>query len=160
MAGLDIRNCFTYAYSNGTYTDLFQAFTAGMISMNEIDLDVAGIRIGGGAKPPWLIVKVGPADFATNTGGANIKLVNHTDTIAMDGTGHDILCYRFALGVMVANALLVNQPLPNFIYERYLRIEFEPHTANATAGKLCAYLSDGPEAAVAPIPLTVLNGFS
>jgi len=159
MAMIDIRNSFTYAYSAGTYADQFQAFTAGMISMNEIDLDVAGIQLAGSSKPPYFIVRVGTV-FAGNTGGAQIKLVTHTATIAFDGSGHDILCYRFAMAVMAAGALLINQALPHFDYERYLRMEFEPFTADASGGTLCAYLSDGPEPAVTVPHMTVEDGFS
>jgi len=160
MSMIDIRNCFTYAYSLDTGEDFFQTFTAGAVSTNEIDLDVAGIQIAGGGKPPWLIVKVGPLDFVTNSGGAQIKLVTHTATITFDGSGHDILCYRFALTVMAANALLVNQALPHFDYERWLRIEFEPFGADATVGKIGAWLSDGPEPAVTVPHMTVADGFS
>ena len=160
MAMIDLRNCFTYAYSAGTAADLYQTFTAGAVSTNELNLDVAGIQIAGSSKPPWLIVKVGPLDFVTNSGGAQIKLVTHTATISFDGSGHDVLCYRYALTVMAANALLVNQALPHFDYEKFLRIEFEPFGADATVGKLCAFLSDGPEPAVTVPHMTVEDGFS
>jgi len=158
---IDIKNCFTYAYSLNTSADYYASCTIGALLTNDIDLDVAGIQIAGGSKPPWLIVKVGPADFASNTGGANIKLITDSaDPVFDAATATDVLCYRFALAVMVANALLINQPLPHFDYKRYLSIEFEPHTADATAGQLCAYLADGPEPAITAPAQTVLNGFS
>ena len=161
MAQLDLRNCFTYAYSGGLVADLYQTFTAGALSTNYIDLDVAGIQISGGAKPPWLIVKVGPVAFATNTGGAQIKLINDSVVPVFDvASGTDVVVYRFAMATMAANALLVNQALPHFDYKRYLSLEFEPFTADATTGKLCAYLSDGPESGItAPVQI-VTDGFS
>jgi hypothetical protein len=161
MAQLDIKNCFTYAYSAGTFTDFLQTFTAGALSTNYIDLKVAGIRISGATKPPWLIVRVGPANFAGNTGGAQIKLICDSVIPVFDAaTATDVVVYRFAMAVMVANALLVNQPLPFFDYKRYLSIEFEPHTADASAGQLIAYLSDGPEEGITAPAQTVTDGFS
>ena len=159
MSSFNLRNSFTYAYSAGTGADQFQTFTAGAVSTNELNLDVAGIQIAGGNHPSWLIAKVGTV-FASNTGGAQIKLVTHTATISFDGSGHDILCYRFAMAVMVAGAVLINQPLPHFDYEKFLRAEFEPFTADATTGTIAIYLSDGPEPAVTVPHQTVEDGFS
>ena len=157
---IDLRNSFTYAYSAGTYADHFAAFTAGMISTNDIDLDVAGIQIAGAAKPPWLIVKVGTV-FAGNTGGAQIKLITDSvDPVFDAATASDVLVFRFTMAQMAAGALLVNCALPHYDYKRYLSLEFEPFTADASGGTLCGYLSDGPEPAVTVIGQTVEDGFS
>ena len=143
MAGIDVRTCFTYAYSAGTVADFYQSVTADAASTNYLDLDVAGIMISGGCKPPWLIVKVGTA-FAT-TVSINFRLQTDSDS-GFATTLRDVFQARFALAQLTAGALLINQALPNLDFQRYMRLYFDVFT-NATAGTICAYLSDGPESA-------------
>ncbi len=147
MAGLDVRNTFTYAYSDGLATDWDQAVTVDVASTNILDLDVAGIRIAGGGHPPWLIVKVKVAFLSIVS--INIRLQTDSD----DGfatTLRDIFQARFALAQLTAGALLINQALPHLDYQRYLRLYFDVFTS-ATAGTLIGYLSDGPEPAVSDV---------
>lgn len=143
---LDIKTCFTYAYSLGTFADFIQTVTAEAKSTNVIDLDAANLNIVGSSKPPWLIVKVGSVDFATCV-SMEIKLLT-ASAANLTTNAKEVLMFRFARATMVAGALLVNIPLPNFKYLQYLGLEFTPFTS-ATAGGFLAYLSDGPEPAVA-----------
>ena len=152
MAAIDINNCFTYAYSAGTQDDFFQAVTAQAWSTNAIDLDAAGIRIAGGSKPPWYIVKVGTA-LATCV-SMEIRLVTGTALTSGDisAGAKEVKIHRFLRATMAAGALLINEPLGHFDYQRYLQVEFKPFTS-ATGGTFLAYLSDGPETAVTDIDL-------
>jgi len=130
---IDIRTCFTYAYSAGTYADFFQTVTADAASTNLIDLDVAGIKIAGGSKPPWLIARVGTA-FAT-TVSINFRL--QTDSASGFATTlRDVMTVRVPLANLdAAGDLAINQPIPHFDYQRYMRVYFDVFT-NATAGTI------------------------
>lgn len=146
---IDIKTCFTYAYSAGTYADFYQTVTAEAKSTNVIDLTVAGIKIAGGARPPWLIVKVGTA--AASCVSLEIKLLTATAANLTTGA-KEVKLFRFLLAQMTAGALLINEPLGHFDYQRYLGLEFTPFT-NLTAGTFLAYLQDGPESAVTDIDM-------
>lgn len=151
---IDLKTCFTYTYSAGTDADLYEAITAASLSANYINLDAAGIRIAGG-KPPWLIVKVGTI-FATMV-SLGIKIVSDSVIPVLDAaTGIDVVIHRFAVGVMTAGALLINEPLPHFKYRKFLSLEWEPYT-NGT-GTLLAYLQQGPETAEDVVAQTVEAG--
>lgn len=150
MGQLDTQNCFTYAYSAGTFTDFVQAITADAASTNYIDLRVAGIRISGGSKPPYLIVKVITA-FVT-TVSINFRLQTGSTT-GFATTLRDVFQARFALAALTAGALIINQALPNLDFQRYLRMYFDVFTS-ASAGTVIAYLSDGPEPGVADVDQT------
>jgi len=145
---LDIRTCFTYAYSDGSVSDFYQDVTgAEEVSSNVIDLDKAGIVIAGSARPPWWILRVGTV-FATCV-SMDFKLI--TATAADLTTGVKVVASgRFLLAQLTAGALLINQPLGNFDYQRYLGLEITPFT-NATTGTIVSYLADGPEPAVTDI---------
>jgi len=159
MAQIDINNCFTYAYSAGTFADFSLAVTSAALSTNYIDLKTAGIKIAGGSKPPWLIARV-TTDFATCV-SMGIKLITDSVIPVLDAaTAKDVMIFRFLLASLkttVNGGLIINNPLPHFDYQRYLTIEFEPYT-NATAGKILIFLSDGPEPAVTDIGQTVEAG--
>ena len=60
---------------------------------------------------------------------------------------------RVALADLTAGKVVVNQQLPNLIYQRYLRLYFDVFTS-AGAGTFIAYLSDGPEDAETDFDLT------
>ena len=149
----DTRTCFTYAYSAGTYADYYQAITANAVSTNTLDLDAAGLAIAGGSKPPWLVARVGTASDAAVS--IEIKLV--TATAADLTTGQKQLkLFRFQGGggtsQMTAGALLINEPLGHFKYQRYLGIEFTTFTDDTTL-TIAVGLNDGPEFAVTDIDL-------
>jgi len=153
---IDIKNCFTYAYSAGTFADFYQNVAADAESTNVIDLwaqtslqtGEAGLRITG-KNGPYLIVKT----FAVNpdTGiSLNIQLCSSTSTTV--SSAYIIAQYRFLTANMAASAttgaLLINQQLPIGKYYRYLGIYFNVFTSfGAATLYLCAYLSDAPERA-------------
>ena len=137
---IDIRTCFTYAYSAGTVDDFFQDITTDAASTNYIDLDANGINISGGSKPPWLIVRVGTV-FATLT---SLEILLQTDSDSGFATNlKEILTWHFLTATMTAGALLINQPLGNWKLQQYVRLYFNSVGSTGT-GSLCAYLSDGP----------------
>lgn len=150
MANFQIENMFTYDYSAGTYADYFQTVgdSGDEASTNIIDLGVAGIKIAGGKKSPWLIVRVGTA-FATLT---SLEILLETDSDSGFATNKkQILTWHFLAATMSVGAMLINQPLPNFDYQRYLRLYFNVVGSSASAGTLFAGISDGPEEAVTDI---------
>ena len=142
--------CFTYAYSAGTYADYFQTVTgAEEVSTNAINLDAAGIRIGG-SKPPWWILRVGAA-FATCV-SMEFKLI--TATAADLTTGVKVVkSHRFVLAEIDAGGeLVINEPLGHFDYQQFLGLEITPFT-EATTGTIVSYLANGPETAVTDIDI-------
>ena len=142
---IDLKTCFTYTFSAGTFADYAETVTVAAVSTNSINLDAAGIRIAG-VKPPWLIVRT-IAEFATVV-SLGIKLITDSVEPALDAaTADDVMVFRFAVGLLTANQLLINAPLPHFKYKKWLSIEWEPYT-NATTGSIVAYLASGPESAI------------
>jgi len=141
---MDARNFFTYDTSSPTagIAGFTQLVTAAAISVNVIDLDVAGISPVNPTKGPYLVIKVGAVDLAT-TVSMEIKLLSDT-AAALTGAPTVVQMWRFLLADMTAGSLLVNQMLPPFDYQRYLGLEFTPFTNN-TAGGFIGYLADGPE---------------
>ena len=138
---IDIARCFTYAYSDGSKDDFFQAVTADAASTNIIDLDKAGINISN-ARGPFLIVRVGDVAFAT-TVSINIRV--QTDSASgFTTTLRDIMQVRPALAALTAGALIINQALPVLTLQRYLRLYFDVFTS-ASAGEFIAYIASGPE---------------
>jgi len=139
---IDIPTCFTYAFSDGSKDDFFQAVTADAASTNIIDLDKAGINIGAAKNMPFLVVRVGDVAFDT-TVSINIRVQTDSD----DGfatTLRDIMQVRIALAQLTAGALVVNQVLPVLTLQRFLRLYFDVFTS-AGAGEFIAYLASGPE---------------
>ncbi|MHC4542480.1 MAG: hypothetical protein ACYS74_22290 [Planctomycetota bacterium] len=132
----DKKLCFTYAYSAGTNADWFQDISgAEEVSTNAIDLDVAGIKIAGGSKPPWLIMVVGTAADACVT--MEIKFIS--STAAALNAGVKVLQYfRFTQAQLAANALIVNQPLGHWDYQQYIGWEFTPFT-NDNSLTVCSF---------------------
>ena len=147
---IDVNTCFTYAYSAGTYADFFQAITTDAASTNYLDLDAAGIRIAGGSKPPWIIMRVGTAENGTAT-SLEIRLQTDSDS-GFSTTLRDIKMWRFLSGQMTAGKLLINEPLGHWKYQRYMRLYFN---AFNTCGALTvvSYLGSGPESAETDIDL-------
>lgn len=146
---LDINTCFTYAYSAGTAADFYQDVSGGEEkSTNEIDLDVAGIKIAG-ANPPYLICRVGTA--ADNCVSMEIKLL--TATATGGETGQKVVqSFRFLQAAMTAGALIINQPLPHFDYQQWLSLEFTPFTSDNSL-TVCAWLDTGPQPAVTDVAM-------
>lgn len=147
---LDINTCFTYAYSDGSSGDFYQDITgAEEISTNVMNLDKAGIKIAG-ANPPWLILKVGTA--ADNCVTMEIKLL--TSTVAGLQTNQKVVqMFRFTQTQLAAGALMINQPLPHFKYQKFLGLEFTPFT-NDNALTVASWLDTGPQPAVTDIDMT------
>lgn len=142
---LDLRNCFTYAYSAGTWADYLQALTGDAASTNYVNLDAAGVVMSGGAKPTWLIVRVGAA-FVTLT---SLEIAIETDSDSGFATAlKEVAKWEFALASMTAGALLINQPLGHWSYQQYIRLYFNVVGSNPGSGSsLFACFADGPESA-------------
>jgi hypothetical protein len=148
---IDLKTCFTYAYSAGTSADFFQAITSDAASTNIIDLDTAGISIAG-ARPPWVVVRVGTV-FATLT---SLEILLETDSDSAFGTTlKQVAKWELAAATMTAGALIVNQPIGNWDYQRYMRLKFNSVGSTGT-GSVVAYLQDGPETAVTDIDQVTL----
>jgi hypothetical protein len=134
----DINNVFTHQ-GDGT---LVQAVTADAASTNLIDLDAAGVNVGGAKKGLYIVIKSTVAFLTT----VSIEIQLQTDSDSGFATTlKEIQAWRFLLAQMTAGALLVNQALPVWSYQRYLRLYFNVFT-DATAGSFFAALSDSPEA--------------
>ena len=145
----DIRTCFTYAQSAGTDADFFQTVTgAEEVSTNVIDLDAAGLDVGG-SNPPWWILRVGTV-FATCV-SMEFKLISATAADLTTGV-KVLISVRVLAAELTAGALIVNQPLGHFSYQRYLGLEITPFT-NATTGTIISGLMTGPDPAVTDIDI-------
>ncbi len=145
---LDIKNCFTYLYSLGTAVDFFQVIGADADSTNYIDLDVAGIQLSNPSKPTFICARVGVV-FETAT---NIEIVLETDTEITFGSQTNVQRWEFLVTDMTAGALLINQALPVFDYERYMQCSFATLIgSNGSTGSVAIWLSDAPEPAEATV---------
>lgn len=146
---LDIKNSFTYAYSAGTAADHFQTIDGDEDSTNYIDLDVAGISLSNPSKPQFICARVGTA-FETAT---DVQILLENDTNANFSTAKkDIMQWEFLVTNMTAGALLINQALPIFIYQRYLQVSFiYTGGSDGSTGTIAVWLSDAPEPAEAPV---------
>ena len=139
-----IENVFTYAFSAGDETDLFQAVTADAASTNIIDLDKANIKLGAG-KPMYIIARIGAVDWATIV-SLEIKL--QTDTASGFSTAvKDYILGRWAVAQLTAGALLLNIPMPVMQYQRFLRVHFNVFTSASPAADIMVALADSPEEA-------------
>jgi len=146
---IDVKTCFTYAYSAGTYADFYQAITTDAASTNIINLDAAGIRIASGSKSPWLKVRVGAAD----TGSVSVEMFLETDSASgFATTKRQLKMWRFLQAQMTAGKLLINEPLGNWKYQQYMRMYFNVYTS-AVSLTVCAYLAAGPDSAETDIDL-------
>lgn len=134
----DALNCFTLQ-TDGT---LVQAVTTDAASTNLLDLDVAGISAVNPSIGPYLILKVGDTDFA-DTVSIEIQLQTDSDS-GFSTTLREIGMWRFLLAQMTAGALLINQMLPIWDFQRYVRLNFNVFTT-AADGSFFACLADGPE---------------
>lgn len=149
---LDINTCFTYAYSDGSSGDFYQNIDgAEEVSENTLDLDVAGIKIAG-VNPPWWIVKVGTA--ANNCTSQDIKLVTATNENLTSGQ-KVIASVRLLRGKLSAGALVINQPLPHFKYQKFLGLEITRFGgSNDTTLTIASWLDTGPQPAVTDVGIT------
>ncbi len=140
----DINNVFTYAYSAGDETDMFQAVTADANSTNAIDLDSANIKLGAG-KPMYIIARIGDTDWATI---ASLEIRLQTDTDSSFSTAvKDYILGRWVVGALTAGALLLNTPMPVMQYQRWLRVYFNVFTSASPAADIMVALADSPEEA-------------
>ena len=140
---IDIKNCFTYAYSAGTFADFKQNVNTDENCTSPIDLDTdAGLNIVS-HKGPYLVIK--SIDAAASTGTIEFRLISSTEEALTGGTTVIVAMWRFTDTQMAAGALLVNQQLPIGIYYQYLGIHFNIYTT--TCAGILAYLSDAPEPA-------------
>ena len=146
----DVNTSFTYAYSDGSVSDHYQDMSGvESQSTNVIDLSAAGIKIAGAAHPQFLIAKVGVAA----TAGVSMELKLITATAADLTTGVKVVkMFRFLRAELTAGALIINEALGHFSYQRYLGLEFTPFTNN-TDLTVAAYLSESAEPAVDDIDL-------
>lgn len=145
---IDIRNCFTYAYSAGTFADYIQLITGDANSTNAIDLTANAIVMAGMTKPPWLIVRVGTVAIDLVT---SIEIALETDTVVGFATNlKEIMTWNFALAKLTAGALLINQPFGHWKVQRWIRLYFNVvgTSCSGAAGQgLIAYIAEGPEPA-------------
>lgn len=147
---IDVKTCFTYAYSAGTYADFYQAITTDAASTNVINLDAAGIRIASGSKSPWIKMRVGTAESGTCT---SLEIFLETDSaVGFATTKKQLKMWRFLQAQLTAGALLINEPLGNWKYQQYMRLYFNAYDTCA-ALTVCAYLAAGPDSAETDIDL-------
>ena len=148
----DIKNSFTYAYSVGTYLDHFQVVGADADSTNYIDLDKAGLGLQNPSKPIFICARVGVV-FETAT---NIEILLESDTEITFSTQTNLQRWEFLVTTMTAGALLINQALPVFVYERYLQCSFKTLIgSDGSTGSIAIWLSDAPEPAEAAVSQVV-----
>ena len=143
---LDVKNCFTYAYSAGTAADFEQAICnagAAEASTNLIDLGVDGVDLVGD-NLPYLVVK--STEICAGT-GTTLTITLENDTAVGFNTA---LKQVFSTGAIpkartTAGTILVNQQLPAGRYSRYMRLMFTGDNTFETTGKVVAYLAASPE---------------
>lgn len=139
----DVLNIFTRHQTSGSF---FQVIGADAASINLIDLDVAGISIQNPAKPIWIVARVGVV-FETLT-DFQIALETDSDS-AFATTLKQVQVWEFLVGQMTAGAVLINQALPVFDYQRYMRIKFiTTGGSNGSTGSIMVALTDTPETAI------------
>ncbi len=139
----DINNVFTYAFSAGDETDMFQSVTADAASTNLIDLDKANIKLGAG-KAMYIIARIGSVDWATI---ASLEIKLQTDTASTFNVAvKDYILGRWALAELTAGALLLNIPMPVMKYQQFLRVHFNVFTSASPAADIMVALADSPEA--------------
>lgn len=134
----DALNCFTLQ-SDGT---LAQTETSDSASENIIDLDVAGISAVNPSVGPFLIVRC----ITLYAGSlASLEIFLETDSASGFSTNKkQIQLWRFTEAQLASGALLINQQLPIWDLQRYIRLYFKTWT-DTTTGSLFACLADGPE---------------
>lgn len=134
----DAKNCFTLQ-TDGT---LVQDITANAASTNILDLDVAGISAVNPSVGPYLILRSITA-FAGSLVSLEVYLETDSDS-AFATTLKQIQIWRFTEAQLAAGALLINQQLPIWDMQRYMRLFFKTFT-DSTTGDLFGCLADGPE---------------
>ncbi len=146
---LDRRNCFTYAYSDGSKSD-FEYDMGGSQASEELPnvLDLIGaaspstIRIGEAKKAPYLIIKVTEA-FAGGGSGAEFILYTHT---AADVSGGKAIWSTGILNItQLALGTILQIALPPGKYSRYLGIDYVAISQTHSAGKVVAWISANAE---------------
>lgn len=138
----DNKNSFT-VQSDGTDA---QTFTGDNVSTNYIDFDKANIVMTNG-KAQLVVKTVAAFDALTS-----LEILLETDTDSGFATAlKQILSYHFLLAALTAGQTLINIPLPQNIYQRYMRLKFNVVGSDNTVGSIIAGITDGPEPAVANI---------
>lgn len=146
---LSVKNCFTYAYSAGTFSD-FQFDTknesTGQVT-NVIDLIGASspstIHINEGQAKLTLHILVTEA-FATGTEGVSFILFNHTS--ATDISGGKAIWDSGILGVsQLPLGQQINVTLPAGKYSRYLGMDYVVESTATSAGKVVMWIDEGVE---------------
>lgn len=141
----NIKNCFTQNGAGG----LTQDITGDAASSQIIDWDVAGISVVG-SKGPFLVC-YSTAAF-DNLTSLEIRLESDSDSGFATTIKH-LQTWDIALASLTAGALLINQMLPNWDYQRYSRLYFNVIGSNPSVGTLFAALTDGPEPAQTDLDL-------
>ncbi len=157
---MDVDNCFTYAYSAGTFADFeFDTDTqANQELPNVLDLIGAAspstIRIGEGKKAPYLIIKVTEA-FAGAVSGVSFILYTHT---AADVSGGKAI---YDTGILNVSQLTLGQiiqiALPAGKYSRYLGLDMLLGSEQTSAGKVVAWIDENAEPDVALLDMDDTN---
>lgn len=142
---LDVRNCFTYNYSAGTFADFIQLITGDVASTNLINLTGNAVVIAGMSKSPWLIVRVGDVTINNLT---SLEIALETDSnVNFATTLKEINIWHFLLEKLTAGSLIINQPFGHWKIQQFIRLYFNVVGSNPGAGGLIAYIADGPEPA-------------
>ncbi len=143
---LDIGNCFTYAYSLGTFADFSQDFTSGdEPSTNLINLDAADLNIAAG-RPLFLVVIVTTVASLTDC-----EIVLETDTAVGFATAKkQVAMWNLLEAQMTEGAVIIKQARPVQKYQQFMRLKVFPNGGAQTVS-LCAFLTDTPETAMAHI---------
>ena len=143
---LELKTCFTWAYSSGVFGDFCQDFTSSNeASVNIINLDAANLNIAAG-KPLFLVVMVTTVASLTDC-----EIVLETDTASGFTTAKkQIMSWNLLEAQMTAGAVIINQALPVQLYQQYMRLKVFPNGGAQTVS-LIAFLTDTPEVAMAQI---------
>lgn len=136
----DVNNMFTHDGSGG----LVQTITDTAASTNPIDLGAAGKNIAAGKKGIYLVA-IATEAFATLTSLEILLETSSAENFETNKLQVDMRHYLRA--TMTAGQILWNQRLSVELYQRYLRLYFNVIGTTASAGKIIAGLTDGPESA-------------
>lgn len=143
---LELRTCFTWAYSDGSFSDFCQDFTSSNEpTTNLINLDAADLDIASG-KPVYLIALV-----TTLASLTDCEIVLETDTAAGFSTAvKQVMMWNLLEAQMTAGKIIINQALPVQLYQQFMRLRVYPNGGAQTVS-LCIFLSADPEKAMAQI---------
>lgn len=145
---MDLSNCFTYAYSAGTFADFeFDTDTQASQELPNV-LDLIGaaspstIRIGEGKKAPYLKIKV-TESFAGCASGLSFVLYTHT---AADVSGGKVIWDTGVLNVaQLTEGTILQIALPPGAYSRYVGLDLVLVNEQTSAGKVVAWIDENAE---------------